>query len=142
MYNKKLPILLSISLVSLFISGILVTFKANEGVTIELRDIESKKSISGALIGVAPELNLVASPGTCGAGKFLYRPTGLWMPVRITATAQGYQRVVVNKVLLPGEDYIIWLKKSNNFSQYNPCGVLRNNLEQNQERLRQSLVKK
>lgn len=116
--------LLKISLICLFISGIVVTCKANEHVTIELRDIESKKSIPGASISVAPELNLVASPGTCGAGKFLYQPTGLWMSVSITGMAHGYQRVVVNKVLLPGEDYIIWLKKSNTVSQDNPCGIL------------------
>ncbi|BAZ50938.1 hypothetical protein NIES4103_35610 [Nostoc sp. NIES-4103] len=115
---------LSISLLCLFLSGILVMCKANERVTIELKDIDSKKSIPGALINVAPELNLVASPGTCGAGKFLYQPTGLWMSVRITGTAQGYERVVVNKVLSPGENYIIWLKKSNNFSQNKPCGII------------------
>ena len=125
MYKNKWTTLLSISLICLFISGILVTCKANEGVTIEFRDIESKKSITGVSISVTPELNLVASPGTCGAGKFLYQSAGLWMSVSITGTAHGYQRVVVNKVLLPGEDYIIWLKKSNNFSQYNPCNVPR-----------------
>ena len=121
MYKNQWSELLSISLICLFINGILVTCKANERITIELRDIESKKSIPVASISVAPELNLIASPGTCGAGKFLYQPAGFWKSVSITGTAHGYQRVVVNKVLLPGENYIIWLKKSYNFSQYNPC---------------------
>ncbi|MBH8567196.1 hypothetical protein I8748_34465 [Nostoc sp. CENA67] len=124
MYKNKLPILLSISVLFLLFSWVLVIYRANETVTIELRDAETKKSIPGASIGVKPELDVIASPGTCGTGKFLYRPTGLWMPVSMTGTAPGYQKVVVNQVLLPGENYIIWLKKSNSFSQYKPCGIL------------------
>lgn len=124
MYKNKLPVLLSISFLFLLFSGILVIYKAHEAVTIELRDAETKKSIPGALIGVEPELDVIASPGTCGAGKFLYQPTGYWMSVRTTATAPGYQKVVFNKVLLPGENYIIWLQKSNSFSEYNPCRIL------------------
>ena len=122
MYKNKLPTLLSISVLCLLISWVLVMCKANERVTIELKDVESKKSILRASIGVDPQLDVSASPGTCGAGKFSYRPTGLWMPVRITGTAEGYQRVVVDKVLLPGEDYVILLKKSNN-SQYKLCRI-------------------
>lgn len=49
MYKNRLPTLLSISFLCLLISWILVMCKANERVTIELKDVESKKIYSRSI---------------------------------------------------------------------------------------------
>jgi hypothetical protein len=90
--------------------GVLV-IKRHPTVSLELRDADSDKSIPEAFVGVTPALDLIASPGTCGSGPFLYASPWLPIPTRITGTAPGYQTVAIDRVLLPGDRYTIRVKK-------------------------------